>query len=117
MITDMRILPQKETPSPFSSSWHKVSTPVSPQGEKLYLWYYRNQTLGEMNQQERSDKLITEIDVTYGDDRPWYGFEKLERPVSTKNQKKKLEDVWLTVRKGVKRESQLSLVLCRELQR
>lgn len=102
MVTDIRILPDKDTPSPFEPGWVKVSKPVSPRGEKLYLWYYRNKTLSEMSASERSE-LITEIDVTYGDDRPWYGFERLERPVATKDEKSKLESVWLTVRKGVKR--------------
>ena len=104
MITDIRLLPNKETPSPFDANWQKVSTPISPRGENLYLWYYRNQTLGEMTQQERSNKLITEIDITYGDDRPWYGFEKLDRPAATKDESKGWENVWLTVRKGVKRK-------------
>lgn len=103
MITDIRILPEKETPSPFSPSWYKVSKPVSPRGQKLYLWYYKNQTLGEMSNAERQNNLITELDVTYGDDQPWYGFERLERPIATQNEGKKLESVWLTIRKGVKR--------------
>lgn len=102
IITDIRILPEKETPSPFSASWYKISKPVSPRGEKLYLWYFKNQTMSEMSTEDRKNKLITEIDVTYGDDRPWYGFEKLERPVAPKD---KYESVWLTIRRGVKRAS------------
>ena len=103
MITDIRILPDKETPSPFGPNWSKVSTPVSPRGQKLFLWYYKNQTLSEMSNADRQNKLITELDVTYGDDVPWYGFERLERPIATSNEGKKLESVWLTVRRGVKR--------------
>ncbi|THG93934.1 hypothetical protein EW026_g7427 [Hermanssonia centrifuga] len=101
LITDIRILPEKETPSPFSSQWSKVSRPVSPRGETLYLWYYKNKTLSEMSNAEKQNNLITEIDVTYGDSDAWYGFEKLERPVASKDEGKKLESVWLTTRKGV----------------
>lgn len=57
-----------------------------------------------MTSDEKQNKLVTEIDVTYGDDRPWYGFERLERPVAVKDEAKSLEPVWLTVRRGVKRE-------------
>lgn len=103
IITDIRILPEKETPSPFGPGWYKVSKPVSPRGPKLFLWYYKNQTLSDMSAAQRQNDLITEIDVTYGDDQPWYGFERLERPIAEGNEGKKLESVWLTVRKGVKR--------------
>ena len=58
-----------------------------------------------MSSEERQNKLITELDVTYGDDRPWYGFERLERPVAEGVQSRPLESVWLTIRKGVKRKS------------
>lgn len=91
LITDIRILPEHQTPSPFSSQWYKVSQPVSPRGERLFLWYYKNQTLSDMTNEERQNKLITEIDVTYGDDQPWYGFERLEMPVAPKDERKKLE--------------------------
>lgn len=104
LITDIRILPEHQTPSPFSPTWYKVPKPVSPRGEKLFLWYNKNKTLSEMAQSERQNNLITEVDVTYGDGEAWYGFEKLERPVASKDEAKKLEDVWLTIRRGVKRQ-------------
>ena len=59
-----------------------------------------------MSNQEKQNDLITEIDITYGDDRPWYGFERLGRPVAVKDEVKSLEAVWLTVRRGVKRKPQ-----------
>lgn len=67
-----------------------------------------------MTNAERQSELITEIDVTYGDDEPWYGFEKLDKPVAPKDDAKSLESVWLTVRKGVKRAS---LAACIDLLR
>ena len=57
-----------------------------------------------MTDAERKNNIITVIDVLFGSDQPWYGFEKLERPVAPKNEGKKWENVWLTVRKGIKRE-------------
>lgn len=83
--------------------------PVNPRGEKLYLWYNRAKTLADLTTEERQNQLITEIDVTYGDDRPWYGFERLERPVTSSDASKHLESVWLTVRKGVKRTYSVQL--------
>lgn len=50
---------------------------------------------------EEKQNLITEIDVTYGDGNPWFGFEKLS-PATTERQEGLRENVWLTYRKGVK---------------
>ncbi|KIP02828.1 hypothetical protein PHLGIDRAFT_122109 [Phlebiopsis gigantea 11061_1 CR5-6] len=102
LVTDIRILPEKETPSPFGPTWVKVSRPISPRGEKLFLWYNAYKTFADMSTEERKNTLITEIDVTYGEDRPWYGFERLERPVAEGVPSRRLESVWLTTRKGVK---------------
>lgn len=60
--------------------------------------------MSEFSAEERQNQLITEIDVTYGDDRAWYGFEKLERPVAPKDESKQFESIWLTIRKGVQRK-------------
>lgn len=103
LITEVRVLPEHETPSPFSNNWYKVARPISPRGQNLYLWYFKDKTLGEMSNEEKQNKLITELDVTYGDDAPWPGFEKLNRPVADNDASKKLLSVWLSVRRGVKR--------------
>lgn len=107
LVTDLRILPDKETPSPFSDAWHKVSRSISPAGEKLYLWYKTEKTLAQMSANEQQNELVTELDVLFGDDQPWYGFEKLDRPVLEQKAIIKRESVWITYRKGVKRESDL----------
>ncbi|KAI0689492.1 Metallo-dependent phosphatase [Cytidiella melzeri] len=101
LVTDIMVLPEHETPSPFSPSWTKVSKAVSPRGQKRYLWYLTGKTLGEMTNEEKRN-LITEIDVTFGDDVPWYGFERLQPPVADKDESHKLEAVALTIRRGVK---------------
>ncbi|KAI0085829.1 Metallo-dependent phosphatase [Irpex rosettiformis] len=101
LVIDIKILGEHDTPSPFSSAWVKVSKPVSPRGPKRYLWYLKGKTMAEMSNEEKRN-IITEIDVTYGDDVAWYGFDHLVPPVADKDSAKKLEAVSLTIRRGVK---------------
>jgi hypothetical protein len=54
-----------------------------------------------MTTEERA-QIITEIDILYGEDVPWYGFEKLEP--ATMPETSKVEATWLTYRRGVKGE-------------
>lgn len=49
---------------------------------------------------EERENIITELDVLYGVDIPWYGFEKLEP--ATFPQGPKVESTWITYRRGVK---------------
>lgn len=49
---------------------------------------------------EEKAKIITELDVLYGEDTPWYGFEKIEPP--TLSERKNTESTWITFRRGVK---------------
>ncbi len=101
LVTDLRVLPEKETPSPFSPAWIRVAHPVNPFGEKRYLWYKAEKTWREMTDAERRNDLITEIDVLFGTDQPWYGFERVDR--ATYDGDGPREPVWLTYRKGIKR--------------
>lgn len=100
LVTDLRVLPEKETPSPFSQSWHKVAYPISPGGQKRYLWYRTEKTWREMTEAERKNNIVTELDVLFGSDQPWYGFEKVEH--AAYDGAGKVEPVWLTYRKGIK---------------
>ncbi|KAI0369179.1 Metallo-dependent phosphatase [Pilatotrama ljubarskyi] len=100
LVTELRILPDKETPSPFSSAWQKVAHPINPSGEKRYLWYKADRTWRDMTDAERRNDIVTEIDVLFGSDDPWYGFEKVDR--ATFDGQGLKEPVWLTYRKGVK---------------
>lgn len=52
-----------------------------------------------MTTEERSN-IVTELDVLYGQDDPWYGFEKLQP--ATMQGTDRLEPVWLIYRRGVK---------------
>ncbi|KAJ7281601.1 Metallo-dependent phosphatase-like protein [Mycena rebaudengoi] len=101
LITDIKLYPESETPFP-PDSWTKVpeSLRAGIRGSPpLYLWYRVGKTAGEMTTEERSN-IVTELDVSYGDDIPWYGFEKLEPP--TLLPKGPSLSTWITMRRGVK---------------
>ncbi|KAJ7606104.1 Metallo-dependent phosphatase-like protein [Mycena polygramma] len=103
LITDIKLYSDSESPSP-SDSWKKV--PLSLRSgvlgvPPLYLWYQLGKTSGEMSVAERSN-IVTELDVSFGDDIPWYGFEKLEPSTTLRNLPKDIQSMWLTMRRGVK---------------
>lgn len=50
---------------------------------------------------DEKSNLITELDVLFGDDRPWYGFERIAPP-TTEAVEGRLESAWLTYRRGSK---------------
>lgn len=53
-----------------------------------------------MTEAERG-QIITELDLLYGEDVPWYGFERVHPP--TMPEKDRVQATWLTYRRGVKR--------------
>jgi len=102
VITEMKLLPPDEEAPP-SEEWHKVSHSIRDgimHTDPIYLWYRKGKTLREMDEGERQN-IITEIDILFGEDRPWYGFEKLE-PAPTPEQPGRLDSVYVTYRRGVK---------------
>ena len=105
LITDLKLLPPGEVPTPISDSWRKVDHSIRDgvmRADPLILWYKADKTMQEMSPEEKDD-IITEIDVLFGQDRPWYGFEKLEPPV-TPAEDGRISSVSVTFRKGVKRK-------------
>jgi hypothetical protein len=52
---------------------------------------------------EEKANMITEIDVTYGEGDPWYGFENIEPPTMPANGK--TEAIHISIRRGVKSQS------------
>ena len=100
LITDIRLLPESEILDP-SGGWYKVNLSlrtgikgISP----LFLWYKLGKTAGEMSSMEKAN-IITELDILYGQDIPWYGFEKMSPPTLPANAK--FDATWLTYRRGV----------------
>ncbi|WWD21674.1 hypothetical protein CI109_106160 [Kwoniella shandongensis] len=58
------------------------------------------ETEGETDWGYESDDIITEIDVVYGDDDPFYGFERIKGGKVTEAKAKKWESVDVAFRKG-----------------
>jgi hypothetical protein len=107
LITDLRLLPEGQEPDPQSpyDLWHKAERSIRdgvPHAPQLFLWYRIGKTFAEMTTEERKEDLITEIDVLFGADQPWYGFERLEPPTTTE-QEGRMEQVSVVYRRGVKR--------------
>jgi hypothetical protein len=65
----------------------------------LYLWYKLGPTTQELSDSDKQS-LITELDILYGKDRTWFGFEKVDAAINEGS--KKVDPVWLTLRRGVK---------------
>jgi hypothetical protein len=101
LVTDLKLLPAGEEPSP-RDNWFKVQTSLRTGvfgTPPLFMWYKLGRTVGEMVKEEKAN-LITELDVLYGGDLPWYGFERVEPPTLAK--KESAEATWITYRRGVK---------------
>lgn len=104
LITDIRLLPEREELD-HQEGWRKVALSLRTgiyKAPPLFLWYRIGKTAAEMTAEERA-QLITELDILYGEDVPWYGFEKVEP--ATMPQRGKVEATWLTYRRGVKGRS------------
>ncbi|KAJ7043577.1 Metallo-dependent phosphatase-like protein [Mycena alexandri] len=102
LITDIKLYPDSEGPPPSESEvWTKVplSMRAGMKGAPLYLWYKIGKTSNDMTAEERAN-IITELDLLYGNDIPWYGFEKIEP--ATMIHRGDVESTWLTMRRGVK---------------
>ncbi|KIJ20637.1 hypothetical protein PAXINDRAFT_165536 [Paxillus involutus ATCC 200175] len=103
LVTDLQLLPAGEEPTPLTDPWFKVEHSIRDgvlRAEPLFLWYKTGKTATEMSAEEKNN-IITEIDVLFGEDRPWYGFEKLP-PAVTPEKEGRLESVYVTYRRGVK---------------
>ena len=104
LINNITLLPEKEQPS-IPGNWHKVHLSLRdgvPRTPKLFLWYSLGRTAANLNTEERQN-IITELDVLFGDDRSWYGFDRVE-PAVTEGKEGRSDSAWLTLRRGVKRE-------------
>lgn len=104
LINDIRLLPKGEEPSS-TDGWTKVSVSLRSGQfgtEPLFLWYHTGPPSSLLTAEQKAN-LITEIDVLYGDDIPWYGFEKLG-PATLVGKPGYTLDTWITMRRGVKRK-------------
>lgn len=104
LVNDIVLLPKGEEPTT-PDNWQKVELSLRdgvPHAAPLFLWYRLGQRMSFLSSEEKSN-LITELDILFGDDRPWYGFERIQPP-TTEEKPGHLESAWLTYRRGVKRE-------------
>jgi hypothetical protein len=105
LISQMLLLPEKQSPPDMDDTWSKASRSIRdgiPGTKPLYLWYKADKTMREMSQVEKAN-VITELDVLYGEDVAWPGFQKLEPP-STEEQVDRVSSVHVTFRRGVRRK-------------
>ena len=103
LINNIVLLGEKEQPTT-PGNWHKVPLSIRDgvlHTPKLFLWYSLGKTSSNLNSEEKKN-IITEIDVLFGDDYPWYGFDRVE-PVVTEGKPGRSDSAWLTIRRGVKR--------------
>ncbi|KAF5351514.1 hypothetical protein D9758_007250 [Tetrapyrgos nigripes] len=101
LITKIHLLEAHEEPTPLDG-WTKVETSLRAGvygAPPLFLWYYTGKTMMDSSAEERS-QIITEIDMHFGNDDPWYGFEKLKPPTTLASPGKK-ENAFMTIRRGV----------------
>ncbi|KAI6010736.1 Metallo-dependent phosphatase-like protein [Pisolithus orientalis] len=103
LITEFKLLPSGEEPGTRTDMWFKVKRSIRDgvvRQKPLYLWYKIGKAMNEMTTEEKQ-QIITEVDVLFGEDRPWYGFEKVE-PAVTPEKDGVIESVYVTYRRGVK---------------
>jgi hypothetical protein len=107
LITDIQLLPKNAEPTNSDrEKWNKVEHSVRDGVvglPPLYLWFKLGPSLQELDDSDKK-KLVTELDVLYGKDRTWYGFEKVDAAIN-EGEGGKVDPVWLTLRRGVKGSS------------
>lgn len=102
LITNITLLPSGgEAELEDKPSWRQVSTSLRdgvPGRPPIFLWYKLGPTLQDYRDENATQKIITEVDVLYGDGPAWWTFEKIPTPVT--GGKGKIEPVWITYRRG-----------------
>src|ERR1700761_1691643 len=103
LINNITLLPKDIEPNTDADSWQKV--PISIRdgvigATPLFLWYHLGPPLRELSGPADKNKLVTELDVLFGESKPFWGFERLETPIN-EGKEGKLDPVWLTYRRGV----------------
>lgn len=67
----------------------------------LYLWYRLGKTMAELSAAE-ANNIITEVDILNGEGPPFFGFERMDTPLSY-GKAGRSENVYMTYRRGVKK--------------
>ena len=113
LITDLRVLPEPlpEGAESGLEGWIKASGDLHsgtwPTQPEKRLWYkLKDQDWGDWKRKRQSEvdygyaDIITELDVVYGDDDPFFGFERVQGGRVTDAKAGKWESVDLAFRRG-----------------
>ncbi|KAI0028898.1 Metallo-dependent phosphatase [Vararia minispora EC-137] len=106
LVTNIQLLDAtspEPAPSTPSSTWHKVTLSVRDgivRAPPLYLWYETDKPMRDVTPDEKK-ALITELDLLFGDNVPWFGFERASGP-PTMEASSDRAPVYLTYRRGTK---------------
>ena len=104
LITDIRLVPEPvpEDLKDDLSGWVKadgdVHSGVWPSQPEERLWYKLQDE--SKRQSAPSNDIVTEVDVVFGDDDPFYGFERIQGGPLLEAKSGTWETVDLAVRKG-----------------
>lgn len=115
-VTSIKLIPSKDPipPGYTAAKGDDLHSGVWPTQAGLRLVYrLEDPSIGRLGQGADTldeARVVTEIDVLYGDGEPWWGFDRIEPKVVEKSRKHK-EGVALVVRMGVKSEPLEHMVL------
>ncbi|KAK7060853.1 Phosphatase dcr2 [Paramarasmius palmivorus] len=100
LVDDIRLLPENDTPG--EGEWTKVSTSLRTgyRAPALYLWYKTPKSTSQMSEEDKTN-MVTELDVHFGEDVPWYGFDRVQ-PAVFEGIEGKVESTYIVLRRGVK---------------
>ncbi len=107
LITNIRLAPHPlpETLQSDLDGWTlaegDLHSGIWPSRDELRLYYKtREQAMGGKRQAVLDEEIITELDVVFGDDEPFFGFERVQGGKILEAKEKKWESVDLAFRRG-----------------
>jgi hypothetical protein len=119
LISDIRVVPEPppDNMTDLLKGWTKAEgdlhSGVWPSQSEMRIWYRtedQDWTFRKRQEEVSYDyvKFITEMDVVYGDDEPFYGFQKVEGGPIIQSKEGRWESVNLSYRKGTYSESSIT---------
>lgn len=105
LITDLRIINEGDEFSiaDDGKTWHQaegiLTDGIYPRVKNRRLWYTLQKPYANATKNEELDDVITELDILYGEDEPFWGFERVEGQIFPGRPGKSLP-ISLVARKG-----------------
>lgn len=107
LITDIRVVPDPAPDTLNLDGWVKASgdlhSGVWPSQDPARIWYKLqdgNSMRALQSFSSQVDEVITELDVVYGDDEPFYGFQRIQGGKVLEAKEGKWESVDIAYRRG-----------------